>query len=84
MFREEATQLDSFLKPMLSIDPALRCTAEEALRHDWLAGADTNVPIPLDTPTPSESETGSEDRNEETSIDATIEPNKPKISESPP
>lgn len=54
--RQDASELDSFLKPMLQIDPGSRCTATAALSHEWLSGVDTNVPIPMDTPPDSESE----------------------------
>jgi len=53
---QDAADLSQFLLPMLQIDPGLRCSAEEALQHEWLADVDKNVPIPLDTPPTSDEE----------------------------
>ena len=56
LYRQDAADLSQFLLPMLQIDPGLRCSAEEALQHEWLADVDKNVPIPLDTPPTSDEE----------------------------
>ena len=39
--------MSDFLLPMLRLDPDKRITAEEALNHDWLSGADLSISIPM-------------------------------------
>jgi len=66
---KDATELDSFLKPMICIDPDTRCSAAEALQHEWLAGIEINIPIPLDSPTTSETESEEDIIESPSSID---------------
>jgi len=71
---EDAAGLSEFLLPMLQIDPGFRCSAEEALKHRWLADVDKSVPIPLDTPPSSEEEDDDDDEQDWSSKTSDVAP----------
>ena len=68
LYREDAAEIDAFLKPMLQLDPDTRCSATEALAHEWLSSVDSYPPIPLDSP---RSDTEDEQNSEEQQNDGT-------------